>query len=94
MRGFFAAGQFVVGQFAVKKMLVSVRFFFFLIFYGELSLRRTELTANCPTAKNPRATYLGPVLVNYIQAPSFPLPLKKSYFYFSEMNENECSGTN
>ena len=32
VRGFFAAGQF-----AVKKMLVSVRLGFFSIFYGELS---------------------------------------------------------
>ena len=49
VREFFAAGgqcavgQFVVGQLAVKKMLVSVRLGFFLNFYGELSLRRKIL---------------------------------------------------
>ena len=48
MRGFFAAGQFTEGQFAVRKNVSfgyirfgSIRFFF--------------LTVRCPTSKNPRA---------------------------------------
>ena len=43
VRGFFA-----VGQFAVRKMLVSVRL-------GQIRLGFFFLTMNCPTAKNSRA---------------------------------------